>query len=183
LCYGYQFPICGLGTSQHYKGGSPSRAFRLDPHASHRLVHMCCVSHCDSFICFITHTFVSWLICMGGAFLFFCMTHPDWLICVVTHSYKNTRNKRANSMASSLQCYIYSAKATYNFKEPTNRSHPIIHLILMTKCMVGHMAIHGTHINFLHFGLWAKAPRLPPMHTHTNTNTYTHDWFTSRHVC
>jgi len=68
---------------------------------------------------------------------------PDSLVFVI----KNTRNKRANSMVSSLQCYIYSVKATYNFKEPTNRSHPVIHSILMTKGMVGHMVWHGTYFD------------------------------------
>ena len=42
---------------------------------------------------------------------------PDSLVLLI----KNTRNKRANSMASSLQCYIYSAKATHFFVGPTDQ--------------------------------------------------------------
>jgi len=60
------------------------------------------------------------------------------------HTFVNTRINRRYGVATisrllkiglfckrALQTRLYSGKGTYNFKEPTNRSHPITHMMMI----------------------------------------------------
>ena len=49
---------------------------------------------------------------------------PSYTRCYVSH------HPRVSFAKEPYKIDLYSAKETYNFKEPTNRSHPIRHLCL-----------------------------------------------------
>jgi len=45
-----------------------------------------------------------------------------------------------------LQKRLYSAKETYNFKEPTYRSHPIASQVLPSRTSASHVMLFGTDV-------------------------------------
>ena len=68
----------------------------------------------------------------------------------------------------------YSAKETYHFKEPTNRSHPII--CLLTRRGNRFWMSHGTHVNeSWHTCEWIMAHMWMSHGTHVNESWHTHE--------
>ena len=102
-----------------------------------RLIHVCDVTHLyvwhAAFICmtWLIHVRVTWLIYVSG------MTPSYTCVCcfVFSNRYWGIVRffwERAKGHARTVENRLYSAKETYNFMAPTNRSHPIHQLNMWT---------------------------------------------------
>jgi len=104
--------------------------------------------------CHVLHTHISY---KKIARMFYSDSHIFERQTYVTYRYGVATISRLLKMIGlfckrALEKRRYSAKETYNLKEPTNRSHPIIHIDITAHVMYAHTRF--THVIHAHILWW-----------------------------